>query len=145
MRKKIVQWSMIVTCLRRKTAAARNVKVRKAEIRTLLYYIILYRSIQYRSLTRLTIIISDCMYNGERFASGTEWSNVENPCISYKCVAGVVTESNVQCYTPCNNPLLPRPGQCCSTCSGKIISHLNRYLSISPKTNSNVVEINYQS
>lgn len=63
----------------------------------------------------------DCIYKGERYASGAEWSDPDDPCASFKCVAGVVTESNMQCYTPCNNPLTPRKGQCCSTCLGKFI------------------------
>lgn len=62
---------------------------------------------------------SECIFKGERYESGAEWSDPDDPCASFKCVAGVVTESNMQCYTPCNNPLLPRPGQCCSTCLGK--------------------------
>lgn len=28
----------------------------------------------------------------------------------------------MQCYTPCSNPLPPRPGQCCATCLGMINS-----------------------
>ncbi|XP_031630390.1 BMP-binding endothelial regulator protein [Contarinia nasturtii] len=60
----------------------------------------------------------ECIYKGERYASGAEWSDPDDPCASFKCMAGVVTESNMQCYTPCNNPLSPRKGQCCSTCLG---------------------------
>lgn len=63
----------------------------------------------------------ECIYKGERYASGAEWSDPDDPCASFKCVAGVVTESNMQCYTPCNNPLSPRKGQCCSTCFGELI------------------------
>lgn len=50
-----------------------------------------------------------------------EWSDkgIDDPCSSFKCIAGVVTESNLQCYTPCSNPIPPRPGQCCPTCLGK--------------------------
>lgn len=66
---------------------------------------------------------TECIYNGERYASGAEWTDADDPCTSYKCIAGVVTESNIQCYTPCNNPLLPRPGQCCSTCMGELFFH----------------------
>lgn len=58
------------------------------------------------------------MYKGQRYASGAEWTDPDSPCDTYKCVAGVVTESNIQCYTPCSNPLIPREGQCCSTCLG---------------------------
>lgn len=66
----------------------------------------------------------ECIYKGERYASGAEWSDPDDPCASFKCVAGVVTESNMQCYTPCNNPLSPRKGQCCSTCLGKFFDFI---------------------
>ncbi|XP_055708488.1 BMP-binding endothelial regulator protein [Phlebotomus papatasi] len=64
----------------------------------------------------------DCFYRGKTYASGAEWSDPEDPCSSYKCVAGVVTESNIQCYTPCTNPLPPRSGQCCPTCIGCMLN-----------------------
>lgn len=54
------------------------------------------------------------------FESGAEWSDPEDPCSHFKCVAGVVTESVLQCYTPCSNPLPARPGQCCPTCLGEL-------------------------
>lgn len=53
------------------------------------------------------------------YPSGAEWTDPDDPCASLKCLAGVVTETNLQCYTPCNSPLPPRPGQCCPTCLGK--------------------------
>jgi hypothetical protein len=63
---------------------------------------------------------TDCVFNGEAYASGTEWTGgPEDPCTHYKCVAGVVTESQMKCYTPCSNPFPPRPGQCCPTCLGE--------------------------
>lgn len=64
-----------------------------------------------------------CMFKGQSYESGVEWTDPDDPCASFKCVAGVVTESSQQCYTPCNNPILPRPGQCCSTCLGKWWHH----------------------
>lgn len=64
-----------------------------------------------------------CIYKGAAYESGAEWTDPDDPCASFKCVAGVVTESNMQCYTPCNNPILPRPGQCCSTCLGMFKSY----------------------
>ncbi|XP_055687779.1 BMP-binding endothelial regulator protein [Lutzomyia longipalpis] len=60
----------------------------------------------------------ECFYRGKTYASGAEWSDPEDPCSSFKCMAGVVTESNIQCYTPCSDPLPPKPGQCCPTCIG---------------------------
>lgn len=62
----------------------------------------------------------ECIYKGEKFQSGAEWSDADDPCSHYKCVAGVVTESVLQCYTPCSNPLPPRHGQCCPTCLGEL-------------------------
>ncbi|CAO1441677.1 unnamed protein product [Diamesa hyperborea] len=64
----------------------------------------------------------ECLYKGDIYVSGAEWSDPDDPCSHFKCVAGVVTESNFQCYTPCSNPSPPRPGQCCPTCLG---CHLN--------------------
>lgn len=59
------------------------------------------------------------MHKGVHHESGTEWSDPDDPCASFKCVAGVVTESNIQCYTPCSDPTPPKPGQCCPTCIGE--------------------------
>lgn len=61
----------------------------------------------------------ECYYKGETYPSGHEWTDPEDPCLNYKCIAGVVTESVVQCYAPCSNPLPPRPNECCSSCLGK--------------------------
>ena len=61
----------------------------------------------------------ECLYKGDIYVSGAEWSDPDDPCSHFKCVAGVVTESNFQCYTPCSNPSPPRPGQCCPTCLGE--------------------------
>lgn len=63
----------------------------------------------------------ECNYRGTIYTSGAEWSDADDPCASYKCIAGVVTESSIQCYVPCNNPLPPRPGQCCATCLGMFL------------------------
>lgn len=64
--------------------------------------------------------ISACVFKGTVYESGTEWDGgSDDPCTIYKCVAGVVTESQLQCYTPCSNTFPPRPGQCCETCLGK--------------------------
>lgn len=62
---------------------------------------------------------SECTYEGEKYLSGAEWSTKDDPCANLKCVAGVVTASNLQCYTPCDKPTPARPGQCCPTCFGK--------------------------
>ncbi|XP_059614066.1 BMP-binding endothelial regulator protein [Phlebotomus argentipes] len=64
----------------------------------------------------------ECLYRGKTYASGTEWTDPEDPCASFKCVAGIVTESNIQCYTPCADPFPPRPGQCCPTCIGCLLN-----------------------
>ncbi|XP_022915936.1 BMP-binding endothelial regulator protein-like [Onthophagus taurus] len=57
-----------------------------------------------------------CMYEGIYYASNTEWKDPNNPCMVYHCHAGVVTQIEVQCRTPCKNPSPPKPGQCCGTC-----------------------------
>ncbi|KAJ8947232.1 hypothetical protein NQ318_001519 [Aromia moschata] len=59
---------------------------------------------------------SGCMYNGKHHHSHTEWPSPENPCKMLRCEAGVITESEVHCHTPCANPLPPEPGKCCATC-----------------------------
>lgn len=58
------------------------------------------------------------MFNGEVFQSGNEWVDPENPCTSYKCIAGVVTESEVKCYSACSNPSIALLNQCCPSCLG---------------------------
>lgn len=66
----------------------------------------------------------ECSYKGKTFPSGHEWTDPEDPCLHYRCLAGVVTESLVQCYTPCNNPLPPKPKECCPTCLSKLQFHI---------------------
>uniref|UniRef100_A0A336N460 CSON010733 protein n=1 Tax=Culicoides sonorensis TaxID=179676 RepID=A0A336N460_CULSO len=60
--------------------------------------------------------IIECVYKGVTYSSGTEWSSPDDPCKHFKCLAGVITESDLQCYTPCSSPQLPKEGQCCPTC-----------------------------
>ncbi|KAL1490741.1 hypothetical protein ABEB36_013389 [Hypothenemus hampei] len=57
-----------------------------------------------------------CTYKGILHSSHTEWLDPLNPCKVFRCEASVVTVSDLQCYTPCGNPLPPEPGKCCSTC-----------------------------
>ncbi|ALC41617.1 cv-2 [Drosophila busckii] len=61
-----------------------------------------------------------CIFRGVPYASGDEWSDPEEPCKTYKCIASVVTETIQKCYTQCDNNQLtaPRPGECCATCQG---------------------------
>lgn len=110
--------------------AAKNAKVNANRLSSVLITMqimsvigsgILYEYAMYHSHVPFLYKFTECIYNDERYASGAEWTDADDPCTSYKCVAGVVTESNIQCYTPCNNPLLPRPGHCCSTCMGELI------------------------
>jgi hypothetical protein len=51
--------------------------------------------------------------------SGEEWTDPEAPCLHFKCVAGIVTESTKECYTPCNHPLAALEDQCCQSCYGE--------------------------
>ena len=67
----------------------------------------------------LCLLSTECSYNGKIIASGTEWSDPDNTCSHFKCVSGVVTESNLTCYTPCKNPLPTKNGQCCASCPGE--------------------------
>lgn len=59
-----------------------------------------------------------CVKNGIHHASGTEWSDSNDPCRILTCKAGVITESKLRCYTPCSNPTPPSPNHCCPTCPG---------------------------
>ncbi|XP_034945608.1 BMP-binding endothelial regulator protein isoform X2 [Chelonus insularis] len=59
-----------------------------------------------------------CVKDGIHHASGTEWTDDNDPCRILTCKAGVITESKLKCYTPCANPIPPLPGQCCPTCHG---------------------------
>lgn len=72
-------------------------------------------------LIRITTSLAECHYNGTSYKSGTEWTDPDDPCLNYKCLAGVVTQVNLQCYTPCQRPQHPLAdsGQCCPTCAGE--------------------------
>ncbi|XP_014245545.1 BMP-binding endothelial regulator protein [Cimex lectularius] len=59
-----------------------------------------------------------CIYKGVEYDSGVEWRDPDNPCKVFTCRGGVVTDTIEQCFTPCNDPFPPLPGQCCPTCSG---------------------------
>lgn len=72
-------------------------------------------------------VCKGCTYKGVAYASHTDWSEAGNPCRVLRCEAGVVTISDMHCYTPCPNPLPPEPGKCCPTCpvckfSGQLVS-----------------------
>lgn len=60
-----------------------------------------------------------CVYKGIPRDSGTEWTDPDDPCMVISCKAGVVTETRMQCITPCQQPYPPKPGTCCPTCSGE--------------------------
>ncbi|XP_063974418.1 BMP-binding endothelial regulator protein [Diachasmimorpha longicaudata] len=59
-----------------------------------------------------------CIRGGIEHASGTEWTEPNDPCRILTCRAGVITESKLRCYTPCPNPIPAPPGQCCPICIG---------------------------
>ncbi|XP_077290635.1 BMP-binding endothelial regulator protein-like [Arctopsyche grandis] len=67
-----------------------------------------------------------CVYKGTIHASDTEWRDPADPCRILRCEAGVVTESTMHCYTPCENIRPPAPGQCCPSCQGKILNNRNQ-------------------
>lgn len=58
-----------------------------------------------------------CTWNDVHHDSGTEWTETNDPCRIISCNAGVITKSEIQCYTPCSNPIPAAPGQCCPTCA----------------------------
>lgn len=66
-----------------------------------------------------------CMYRGKFHESGTEWTELGEPCRVLTCEAAIVTEADLQCYTPCRNPLHPTAGKCCPTCPGCRINGQN--------------------
>lgn len=54
------------------------------------------------------------MHNGTYRESHTEWSDPgTDPCVTFRCEAGIITTTKVQCYTPCSKPLPPEKGKCC--------------------------------
>ncbi|XP_059468613.1 BMP-binding endothelial regulator protein-like [Neocloeon triangulifer] len=55
-----------------------------------------------------------CWLNGTMYESGTVWR--PDPCTHIVCVNGVLTESQVECLTPCEKPLPKRPNECCARC-----------------------------
>ncbi|CAH1134121.1 unnamed protein product [Ceutorhynchus assimilis] len=61
-------------------------------------------------------ICKGCTYKGLPYDSHTEWIDPVNPCKIMRCEAGIITVSDLQCHTPCPNPLPPEPGKCCKTC-----------------------------
>ncbi|XP_067632565.1 BMP-binding endothelial regulator protein [Eurosta solidaginis] len=61
-----------------------------------------------------------CIFHGIPYASGYEWSDPEDPCRTYKCVASVVTETTMKCFNQCDDEhvIPPKAGECCPTCKG---------------------------
>lgn len=77
----------------------------------------------------ISLFVSGCVYKGTVHASDTEWRDPADPCRILRCEAGVVTESTMHCYTPCENIRPPAPGQCCPSCQGKTLKNRNiRYV-----------------
>nr|CAD7574433.1 unnamed protein product [Timema californicum] len=64
--------------------------------------------------------VAGCVHQGVYHASGSQWKDPTDPCRVFTCKAGVATESNIQCYTPCLNPVSPSPSKCCAVCPGKL-------------------------
>lgn len=118
--------SKVVTCLliRPQMVVAKNVKVRQ------LFFHLYQKSFLLFSKPKLTksslnfqflplvLCVPGCIYKGVYHESHTEWSEPSRPCTVMRCEAGVITESDLKCYTPCSNPLPPAPGKCCPTCPG---------------------------
>lgn len=58
-------------------------------------------------------VCKGCKLGNTTYPSGSE---TVNGCQKTTCMAGVLTTSKIQCYTPCDNPVPPKPGECCPTC-----------------------------
>ncbi|XP_052079121.1 BMP-binding endothelial regulator protein-like [Mytilus californianus] len=58
-----------------------------------------------------------CQYQGKAFDSGQSWVEADDPCVTLHCRAGVITRSEMKCYTPCMDPVTT-PGLCCGSCKG---------------------------
>ncbi|XP_074654574.1 BMP-binding endothelial regulator protein-like [Tubulanus polymorphus] len=58
-----------------------------------------------------------CTYKGRDYVNDEEWTDPDDPCRTYTCLAGVVTSSVKKCYAKCKNPV-SSPGTCCPVCSG---------------------------
>lgn len=65
------------------------------------------------------LLCAGCLHEGVYRESGAQWRDPRRPCHVFSCKAGVVTETEEVCYTPCGNPRPPRDGQCCGTCKGE--------------------------
>ncbi|KAL7292465.1 hypothetical protein TKK_0014043 [Trichogramma kaykai] len=60
-----------------------------------------------------------CTRNGIHHPSESSWTEPGDPCRTFSCKAGVITESRIECYTPCTESLAPEVGQCCPKCPAK--------------------------
>uniref|UniRef100_A0A8C8STV6 BMP binding endothelial regulator n=1 Tax=Pelusios castaneus TaxID=367368 RepID=A0A8C8STV6_9SAUR len=60
-----------------------------------------------------------CSFEGNTYNSSLRWQAPANPCITYQCQEGVVTESEMQCVVHCKNPS-KLSGMCCPSCPGCI-------------------------
>ncbi|KAL3884246.1 hypothetical protein ACJMK2_030464 [Sinanodonta woodiana] len=56
-----------------------------------------------------------CQHQGVQYEDGAQWMLQNNPCVTCTCYGGFVTCMEVQCVTPCRNPVSV-PGQCCPVC-----------------------------
>ncbi|XP_013784506.1 BMP-binding endothelial regulator protein-like [Limulus polyphemus] len=59
-----------------------------------------------------------CHLNGKLHESETEWIDNNDPCQTYSCQSGILTEARLHCHVPCRNPQPPTPGECCPSCKG---------------------------
>ncbi|KAK3760844.1 hypothetical protein RRG08_034687 [Elysia crispata] len=64
------------------------------------------------------MVCKGCKFKDKERKSGSSWNYKRNPCKQLSCRAGVVTISDVQCFTPCYRTLPPAPGTCCPRCEG---------------------------
>ncbi|XP_028967062.1 kielin/chordin-like protein [Galendromus occidentalis] len=60
----------------------------------------------------------DCVLNGTTHTSSSTWTDPRDSCLRFSCQSGIITKFREECHTPCENPIPPRPGQCCPSCQG---------------------------
>ncbi|KAK3591666.1 hypothetical protein CHS0354_040579 [Potamilus streckersoni] len=76
-------------------------------------YVILFDS--FGESKKCCDVCKGCTFRGITYESNTTWTDENNPCVTYTCLASAVTVSKIKCYTPCTNPVAVI-GKCCPSC-----------------------------
>eukprot|EP00118_Oscarella_pearsei_P011717 m.80451 g.80451 ORF g.80451 m.80451 type:complete len:2029 (+) comp36196_c0_seq4:124-6210(+) len=67
-----------------------------------------------------------CLHGIEVWEHGDVWSDGENPCLSFHCTDGIVSEFRLECAGDCQN-VQSKPNQCCSVCPGECVDNGKLY------------------